>query len=190
MKGASFGDVDDAVMDVNKPTREALQRVTVEIRILRGLISTLQVNKAVMLKLASEGFSTMTELADTLVRERNISFRNAHRIVGNVVNRAVQEGRKANEVNSEMIDEAASKILGKPLKISGEAIRRALDPVENVNVRHIMGGVAPSEVRRMITNRRRRMETVEHEIADRKNNIARAREKLKADIRVLIGKTI
>ena len=55
------------------------------------LIPDLKPNKVRMYQLASQGFPTATDLADWLVR-KNVPFRNAHEIVGNVVAMAEEKG--------------------------------------------------------------------------------------------------
>jgi len=45
-----------------------------------------------LLRRASENFITVTELADTIVRKENVSFRIAHKIVGASVKAALAAG--------------------------------------------------------------------------------------------------
>jgi argininosuccinate lyase len=119
-----------------------------------GIISTLTVNKEVMARRAVEGFGTVTELADEIVRQTGLSFRDSHHIVGMTARMAIQSGKLANEITSEMIDVAAKEVIGKPLGLDAKIIENSLDAVENVRVRSIPGGPAPVEVRRMIEDRK------------------------------------
>lgn len=117
---------------------------------MTGVVRTLQPQRAQMLHYAAEGFSTMTELTDTIVRESGISFRDAHEVMAAVVEGALAEGKKANAIDLAMIEQAAQKKLGRTLNVSAEAVRQALDPVQNVARRDGIGGPAPSSVRTMI----------------------------------------
>ncbi len=54
------------------------------VRILDGCVASLKFNKDRMEKSSGAGFSTATELADSLVRITGMPFRTAHRIVGRI----------------------------------------------------------------------------------------------------------
>jgi argininosuccinate lyase len=119
---------------------------------MAGLIETLTVNRDVMARRALEGYSTVTELTDEIVRSKDLSFRQSHHIVGMVVRNAIQAGLMANKITSQMVDDAAIQVVGHPLGLQKEAVEKALDPAENVQVRDIIGGPAPKEVKRMIAS--------------------------------------
>lgn len=119
-----------------------------------GMLSTLKINKDVMLHRAAEGFGAVTELADEIVRRTGLSFRHAHHIVGRLCNDAIQTGKKSNEITSAMVDAAAREIISRPLGLAENVVQNALNPVENVRLRETKGGPAPREVRRMIENRK------------------------------------
>lgn len=121
---------------------------------MTGVVRTLQPQPAQMLQYAAQGYSTMTDLADTLVRDSGLSFREAHEIIAVVVERAMAQGKKANQIELAMVEQAAREKLGRPLALSAWAVRDALDPVQNVARRNGIGGPAPSAVRRMISDAR------------------------------------
>jgi len=122
-------------------------------KVMAGVVSTLSPMKDVMLMRASKGFSTMTELADTLVRDYDISFRQAHDIIAATTSKAISEGRTADQITAEMIEEAALESIGRKLGVSRHDLRLAIDPVENIKRRKTIGGPAPEEVKRMIADR-------------------------------------
>jgi argininosuccinate lyase len=74
------------------PLWEALQQAQGVIHLTRRTVLGLRVNKALMLERATQDFSTATELADVLVREKGLPFRVAHGIVASLVTRVLQEG--------------------------------------------------------------------------------------------------
>ncbi|MFI5449790.1 MAG: argininosuccinate lyase [Candidatus Bathyarchaeia archaeon] len=136
---------------------DALGEASSIIRVTTGITSTLIIKSEVMKRRAGEGFSTATELADVIVRERGLSFRTAHRIVGTVVRRAMEKGKETEYITTETIDAAAVEVAGKPLGLEEKTILEALDPYENVKRRRVTGGPAPPEVMRMIEDRLRRI---------------------------------
>lgn len=97
-----------------------------------------------------ENFSTATDLADGLVREHGLSFREAHHVVGGAVQRALDAGLDARGMTVAIINESAGEELGRTLPLTPEFVRDCLDPVRSVHARTTPGGTAPSEVRRML----------------------------------------
>jgi argininosuccinate lyase len=154
---------------------------------MAGIIETLTINREVMARRALEGYSTVTELADEIVRRKDLSFRQSHHIVGMVVRNAIQAGLMANEITSAMIDEAAMEIMGRPLNLPEEVVAKALDPMANVRVRDLTGGPAPVEVRRMIAARWETLRADEERLAARKAKLDQAAATLQTRIDELLG---
>jgi argininosuccinate lyase len=105
---------------------------------------------------AGEGGTTLTELADHLVREHGIPFRTAHAIVARLL-KAYRE-QPATPLGRVLAD-ASADLLGAPLEYSDEAIARVLSPRHFVEVRKTHGGPAPSETARAIEASRRGLES-------------------------------
>jgi argininosuccinate lyase len=155
---------------------------------MAGIISTLTVHREVMARRAAEGFSTVTELADEIVRRTGLSFRQAHHIVGLSTRMAIQAGRKANEITSELVDTAAREVIGEPLGLDKEMVKKALDPVENVRIRDVVGGPAPIEVRRMIEARKDVLARDKDRLQQRKRKLAEAAESLQSAVEAIVGR--
>jgi argininosuccinate lyase len=119
------------------------------VRILNGCLSTVKFNTQRLYECSGAGFSTATELADSLVRATGMPFRTAHQIVGRLASRG-------NHPTLEELNEAALELAGvKPscLGFTKEMLERALDPRSNVALRAGTGGPAPAETERMISDR-------------------------------------
>jgi argininosuccinate lyase len=155
---------------------------------MAGIISTLTVHREVMARAAAEGFATVTELADEIVRCRGMAFRQAHHIVGLTTRMAIQAGRKANEITSELIDAAAREVIGEPLGLDEETVKKALDPVENVRIRDVVGGPAPIEVRRMIDARKGVLARDKDCLEQRKRKLVEAAESLQTAVEAIVGR--
>jgi len=165
---------------------DAVDRSVGMVKILTGIVSTLKVNVNLLAERALEGFSTVTDLADTLVREKGLSFRTAHKIVGAIVARAIDEGKLANQITSQMIDDVAQEQIGRRLNLSEESLRKALDPKENVETRRHIGGPAPQEVERMIADREKRIAAEEIRLENRKRSLEKARGELNRMVESLL----
>src|SRR5205085_1898932 len=94
---------------------------------------------------AGDGWTTLTELADTLVREQGIPFSAAHGISAKFVAARQSDPAKPLAV---ILAEASTTILGAPLSYTEEALERILSPRHFVMIRRTYGGPAPEETRR------------------------------------------
>lgn len=71
---------------------DALDSLSLSLAAMTGMVADMVPNRERMRASAAAGFSTATDLADWLVREANIPFREAHHITGQVVALAEQKG--------------------------------------------------------------------------------------------------
>lgn len=145
-----FGDIVDTEDDMQPYAWKSLDMLEVVYRLLSNVIATLQINEDVLRQRAAASFATVTELADTLVREQGLSFRKAHSIVSRLVTLTVQQGGKISDINLQSLNEAAVQIIGFPLKLNDEQLKQALDPAHFVQIRSIRGGPSPSEMHRSL----------------------------------------
>ncbi|MFI5449786.1 MAG: argininosuccinate lyase [Candidatus Bathyarchaeia archaeon] len=158
------------------------------IRILRGILQSLKVNRDIMQTLAPRGFSTTTELVDVIVRKKQIAFRTAHRIVGLLVRGVIEKGLLSSDITEELLDKSAVEIMGSPIGLATDEIQGALNVRTNVEMRNTIGGPAPNEVRRMIAYRKDALAKNEKSLQERKDNIGLATRKLEAAMETLSKK--
>jgi len=174
-EGREVGAVDGLVPETARDLRLLLPMMA---NVLRGM----RVKVGVMRQRAAEGFSTVTELADELVRHTGISFRKAHRIVGAAVAHVIAQGGTPADLTAETIGRAAAELYGAPLVVSAEMVARALNPEENVRVRALVGGPAPREVERMLGIRSTAVGARAANVAEREAHLADARRALNATV--------
>lgn len=150
-----FGDIVDTEDDMQPYGWKSLELLGKLCRLLACVIGTAEVNVEKLRKRAEASFATITELADTLVRTDNLSFRTAHHIVSKVVNEALSHGISVEKVILAHVNAAANGIIGKPLQLDEESFRKALDPDYFIKVRSLPGGPETNEVKRMIADRKK-----------------------------------
>lgn len=93
--------------------------------ILNAMLKEIQVNKENMLDACKKGHLLATDLADYLVREKNIPFRKAHFIVGNVVMQAEKQGIDISEIKDlskidPIFDEKATELLNFEISLNSK----------------------------------------------------------------------
>lgn len=129
-----FGDIVDSEDDLQPlvftMTADALRAL----RLLAGVVAGCEVNVARMAERANADFLSVTELADTLVRSEQMSFRDAHHIVS-----AAVRSLRGHYSAEAMVDAVLS---ARPLRTPRAVLLKALDPVNFVAVRRIPGGPA------------------------------------------------
>ena len=107
---------------------------------------------------AGDGWTTLTELADTLVRDHGLPFKTAHAIAGRLVG-----GRQRDPSRSlaELLNDATTELLGAPLAYSEEQLAHILSPRHFVEIRRTLGGPAPEETARAAAVSRQQLEADE-----------------------------
>jgi len=147
MKGLALSYAKDMQED-KEPVFDAFDSLSLCLRASAGMIRDLQVDTEAMAAAAGEGHSTATELADWLVRELGMPFREAHHITGRVVRRADELSCRLEELSLEDLQAVEPRI--------SATARDVLDPVRAVESRSSYGGTAPSQVRAQVARARER----------------------------------
>jgi len=155
---AAFADTNDVEDDIQIPLYRAFGHAENVLTLFTAVLDTLHVNTERMASLAGRGFTTATELADTLAREFHMPFRTAHGITARAVQTALAAGKEADAVTAADVRDAAAAITGEQLPITEEMVRRALDPAAVVAARALPGGPAPDRMRTTIAESKKRLD--------------------------------
>jgi argininosuccinate lyase len=116
---------------------------------MAGMITDLEPNKERMAEAAGSGYATATDLADWLVRELDLPFREAHHITGAAVREAETRGVDLAELPLEALQRL------NPAITSG--VYAVLTPQASVASRTSYGGTAPAQVRVQIQRWKERL---------------------------------
>ncbi|MCL4679244.1 MAG: argininosuccinate lyase [Alphaproteobacteria bacterium] len=81
-----------------EPVFDSFDTLSLGLQAMRGMLESASFNTARMLEAAEDGFTTATRLADWLVMELGIPFREAHHITGTIVKMAENKGCKLHEL--------------------------------------------------------------------------------------------
>ncbi|MCL1698570.1 MULTISPECIES: argininosuccinate lyase [unclassified Lysinibacillus] len=143
-----FGDIVDTEDDMQPYLWRAIDRLIGIYKLFGSLVVTMDVNKKKLRNRAENSFANVTELADTLVRSEEISFRQAHSIVSKCIKVLLSHGEESLASLTWGLANTQSKLItGKPLKISEEDFYNTLKPETFVGVRTLLGGPAPATMK-------------------------------------------
>ena len=145
-----FGDIVDSEDDLQPLVFAMSADASRALRLFSGLLSSAEVDRERMGRAVSRSFLTVTELADTLVREEDLSFAVAHRLVAASV-RGVGREDSPERLVAEM-ERLALEVAGKKLSKPRDVWLRALDPGHFIAIRTIPGGPAPEAVQAQIAS--------------------------------------
>ncbi|MEW9669484.1 argininosuccinate lyase [Ammoniphilus sp. 3BR4] len=105
------------------------------------MIATMKVRKENMRKAVTQDFSNATDLADYLVN-KGLPFRQAHEVVGKAVLYCIQEDKYLLDLSLEEYKEFSP--------LFEDDIYQAIDVVQVVNARDVLGGTAKNQVEKQI----------------------------------------
>lgn len=147
MKGLPLAYSKDMQED-KEPVFDAAESLELAILALTGMASDMHVNKDAMRAAAGLGFSTATDLADWLVREAGLPFRDAHHATGAAVAMAEERNVELHELSLKDLQSLNEAIT--------EDVFSVLTVDASVNSRQSYGGTAPMQVRKQIAYWRER----------------------------------
>ena len=148
MKGLPLAYSKD-MQDDKEPVFEARDLLTLSLQALAGMVETVEFVPERMREVAGQGFSTATDLADWLVREADVPFREAHRITGGAVKLAEEHGCGLAELPLKALQELDPRI--------DERVFDVLSVEASVRSRTSYGGTAPSQVREQIAEAKKKL---------------------------------
>ena len=111
------------------------------------LIKSLKPSKERMLKMANEGYTTATDFADYLVKEKKLSFRQSYMISSKVVNYA--------EKNKKTLDKLSLIELKKFYKDLDKNVMKIFKVKNSMNSKSSYGGTAEKNIKKMIRKYKR-----------------------------------
>lgn len=147
MKGLPLAYGKDMQED-KEPVFDAIDTLGLCIAATAGMIADLVADPAAMRRAVEAGFPTATDLADWLVREAGLPFRDAHHVSGSLVKEAETRGCGLADLPLEVMKAAHPAL--------DERIYAVVSVEASVNARTSFGGTAPARVREQVAEARTR----------------------------------
>ena len=172
---AAFGDTVDVEDPIYVPLARTFDSADAVVTLLNVVLETIEINSELLRSRAGEGFTTSTGLADGLVRDYGLPFRDAHAITSQSVRQAIAGD---GSITCGIVSEAASQVRGEALSIDAGWLESQLDPDAFVQARSVPGGPARSAVEQAVADARALLGADQYEM-----NNATQRQKLAEAIR-------
>ena len=137
------------MQDDKPPVFEAAGLLRLCLAAMAGMVDGADFKTQRMLQAAELGYATATDLADWLVREADIPFREAHHITGAAVKLAEKKSVALDELSIEELTAIDTRI--------DDRVYKALSVEASVAARNSHGGTAPAEVRNRVAQAREKL---------------------------------
>ncbi|WP_205749094.1 argininosuccinate lyase [Frigidibacter oleivorans] len=158
---------------------------------LDRVLKALRINPDRALEELNSDWTASQELADLLMREHGMPFREGHHFASEVVSHARANGlgpldfpyAEAQRIYAETV---AGTDAPQELPLSEEVFRATLDPVAIVKARATSGGPQPAEMERMLAEARARLDAQTAWIGERRSHIDASLSQLDSDFAALL----
>ena len=141
MKGLPLAYAKDMQED-KESVFDSVENIILCIQSFIDIVKGIEVNKKNMLNALNKGYPNATDLADYLVKELNIPFREAHRITGNIVKLAENKNVSLDELSLDEMKSICSNIK--------ENVFDYINIQTSLNSRISYGGTSPKIVKKAI----------------------------------------
>ncbi|MEM9641092.1 MAG: argininosuccinate lyase [Pseudomonadota bacterium] len=172
MHNTPFTDMNDSEGEVQAAGYTAFESGGRMLQLMAAVISACRINAGRVRRTTDAACVTITELADTLVREEGLSFRQAHEIAADTA-RAVIAGGSALHQGHQAFAAAFETQTGRQTRLDPERFATAVSPEHFIEVRDRPGGPAPSamdsafaEYDRHINALQDRADTAHHRVSN------------------------
>ena len=112
------------------------------LKILDEVLNNLNPNKKKMLELVDSGYITATDLADYLVKNHSMTFRNAYQKTAAIVNFAEKKKKKLKNLDIRDLKKIEPKLTIDVLKV--------FNPKNSINSKKSYGGTSFDNIKKMI----------------------------------------
>jgi argininosuccinate lyase len=164
---------------------DSLQLLSDALLMLGEIITHLRVNPSE--DILNSSYATATELANILVRNHDVPFRQAHKIVGALIKYLVKKQTAITQITDLTLQNFhKNNPIMKGISIQTNEIRNALDPSTFILRHNITGGPAPDETKRMHQRRNTSLAQSQKWVHDAQHNLSTVMNRLNETITSLL----
>jgi argininosuccinate lyase len=171
-----FGDIVDTEDDLQPLVYQLFHDAARALSLVAAAMATASFDGQQLEARAGEGGTTLTELADTLVRERGVCFQTAHAVAGRVA-KAIHDDPACDL--ADVVRAASRELAGEAFDYPAGRLRAILSPRHFVEVRTTLGGPAPATTANALAGVRLAIDADRRWVAGQREALAAAGERLK-----------
>lgn len=163
------------------------------ISIMVDVISTMSIDKNKMYADSSKSYAISLDIAEQLIKKGGISFREAHKLIGTLVDYAVKNGNiPLNLLKLSDISEALGQINSSDPDLTEEKIQniiQSLTPENSIESRTTKGSPNKNEQKEMISDITTKVNEYEKILEERSDTLTIAKDKLNSKIKEFIDES-
>ena len=125
-----------------EPVFDSFDNLLLSIEVANGIVNGFKINKNEMLNACKKGNLMATDLADWIVINYNIPFRESYKITAKIINIANKKNYQINDLSENDLN-----VMGND---SGRKIKKFLKIQNSINYKKSIGSTSPKEIRKAI----------------------------------------
>ncbi len=188
MHNTPFADMNDAEDPIQIVGFDAFAKARRCLKLFTGFVQGLQVDEKKVQQHMVENFVTVTELADSLVRQEGLSFRAAHEIASLLVKDLLARQKNLQEVNYADFAGFFEQVTGKKTQVTPKVLLEILDPAYFVQTRNCLGGPARPALEKSLAGYKKQKEQAAERLKDLAWQEEKAHLSLEKEIRKVMAK--
>lgn len=185
MHNTPFTDMNDSEGEVQAAGYAAFESGGRVLELLGAFMGSASINSERVARNADAACITITELADTLVREEGLSFRQAHEIAASTANAVIAKGLALHSAH-DSFSVAFEAETGRPSTLSEASFQQAVSMRNFVDLRDRFGGPAPAAMDEALGEYKRQIEELSTESSAARTRLQSAEQQRLEAFRALL----
>ena len=178
MHNTPFADMNDSEREVQSEGHKAFGFMSRIIPLLAGFVESIQINKNSVDNRIKLSMATITELADSLVRDENISFRQAHEVSQQLSKELISKNISLYDVDFTIFSKLFEKLVGAPLKMNEKRFKEVCSPEYFIKIRNLPGGPSKQSITNSLEIYKKDLSGYKNIIVKCENSIDESKNKL------------
>jgi argininosuccinate lyase len=181
VKGVPSGYFQD-LQGTKPPLWRSLDTVEMCLVVMTGVVSTLKVNEERMKEITKGSLTIAVDFAEGLVEEFGLPFREAYRLVANLIKVTLEKDMRLQDLTPEIVEETSTRILGKRIEVE-QNFFKDINSESSVHRRKSQGSPNPRFVETLIRGQRVKLEEGKAILENRISALAAAKTLLRNTIK-------
>lgn len=186
MHNTPFTDMNDAEHDTHDMGHQAFATANRVLDLYTAMLPALSINADRVAENIRRSCATITELADSVVRIENLSFRQAHEISSSVARAVIAKDGDLARDGYEPFAEAFNKTADRTSTIDAKQFAKIVSAEHFVAVRERFGGPGNNTLGNSLNNYRKMLKTLTNQLLDDKQHQAKSKALLQDKFQELL----